>query len=66
MSKMKRLVKMTILVPSAPETCIHSLTADSSIDVSFFAARLSFDQRKFILKCYWKFENAVEVQTLPL
>lgn len=25
-------------------------------------ARLSFEQRKFILKCYWKCENAVEVQ----
>ena len=24
--------------------------------------RLSFEQRKFILKCYWKYENAVEVQ----
>lgn len=24
--------------------------------------RLSVEQRKFILKCYWKYENAVEVQ----
>ena len=24
--------------------------------------RLSFEQRKFILKCYWKYENAVGVQ----
>ncbi|XP_036359276.1 uncharacterized protein LOC118763655 [Octopus sinensis] len=26
------------------------------------AARLDFEERKFILKCYWKYENAVEVQ----
>lgn len=26
------------------------------------AARLSFEQRKLILKCYWKFESTVEVQ----
>ncbi|CAM1299642.1 Uncharacterised protein r2_g956 [Pycnogonum litorale] len=25
-------------------------------------ARLNFEERKFILKCYWKYENAVEVQ----
>lgn len=27
------------------------------------AARLNFGKRKFILKCYWKYENAVEVLT---
>ena len=26
------------------------------------AARLNFEERKFILKFYWKYENAVEVQ----
>ena len=26
------------------------------------AARLSFEERRFILKCYWKYENTVEVQ----
>ena len=26
------------------------------------ADRLQFEERKFILKCYWKNENAVEVQ----
>ena len=26
------------------------------------AARLDFEERKFILKYYWKYENAVEVQ----
>lgn len=26
-------------------------------------ARLKFEIRKFILKCYWKYENAVEVLT---
>ena len=26
------------------------------------AGRLSFGQRKFILKCYWKCENTVDVQ----
>ena len=26
------------------------------------AARLDFEERKFNLKCYWKYENAVEVQ----
>ena len=26
------------------------------------ADRLEFEERKFILKCYWKYENTVEVQ----
>ena len=26
------------------------------------AVRLSFDDRKWLLKCYWKVENVVEVQ----
>ena len=26
------------------------------------ADRLNFEERKFILKCYWKYENTVEVQ----
>ena len=26
------------------------------------AVKLSFDERKWILKCYWKVENVVEVQ----
>ena len=26
------------------------------------AARLDFEEMKIILKCYWKYENAVEVQ----
>lgn len=58
---------------SCPKTCICTLTADSPIDVSFlpsfiylFISRLSFEQRKSFLKCYWEFENAVEIQTLPL
>ena len=26
------------------------------------ALKLSFDERKWLLKCYWKVENLVEVQ----
>lgn len=26
------------------------------------SSRLSFEQRKFILKCYWRYGNAVEIQ----
>ena len=26
------------------------------------AVKLSFDERKWLLKCYWKVENVVEVQ----
>ena len=26
------------------------------------ADRLEFEEKKFILKCYWMYENAVEVQ----
>lgn len=45
---------------------VHTLTADSLIDVSFLSDRLNFEQRKVILKCYWKFENTIEIQTQPL
>ena len=57
--------------PSYPEPFSHLLRRAGIIRgaYSFYspaelmlAAKLSFDQRKFILKCYWKYKNAVEVQ----
>ena len=51
-----------------PKKIYAHFTADNSMDVFFFplellmAARIIIEQRKFILKFYWKCGNAVEAQ----
>ena len=36
----------------------------SCVEKKNMAVKLSFDKRKWLLKCYWKVENVVEVQRL--
>lgn len=46
-----------IVIQSVPKTCIHTLTANSSVDVSFFLGRLSFEQRKLNLLDFFFYDD---------